>query len=202
MNPALPFEVTVAVRFLREGRLQTWFIVGGIAIGVGVIVFMSAMLAGLERNFLRRILGSQAHIQILAPEAAALSMRAEAEAIVDTIVQRPAQRLVSIDQWRRIAEEIRTIPGIDAVSPVVVGSVLALRGDVSRSIVLTGVDPAEYFRIVRVPEYIAAGEARLTSETAVIGIELARDLGVGIDDKIVVRAASGAARTLTIGGLL
>jgi hypothetical protein len=34
----------VAIRFLREVRLQTVFILG-IAIGVGVIVFMSAMLA-------------------------------------------------------------------------------------------------------------------------------------------------------------
>jgi lipoprotein-releasing system permease protein len=35
----LPFEWIVAIRFLREGRLQTAFIIGGIAIGVGVIVF-------------------------------------------------------------------------------------------------------------------------------------------------------------------
>ena len=43
MNRWLPFEWITAVRFLREGRLQTMFIIGGIAIGVGVIVFMSAM---------------------------------------------------------------------------------------------------------------------------------------------------------------
>ena len=34
----LGFELTVALRFLREGRLQTLFIVSGVAIGVGVIV--------------------------------------------------------------------------------------------------------------------------------------------------------------------
>jgi lipoprotein-releasing system permease protein len=43
MKYGLPFEWIVAVRFLYEGRLQTLFIIGGIAIGVGVIVFMSAM---------------------------------------------------------------------------------------------------------------------------------------------------------------
>ena len=32
-NTWLPFEVIVAVRFLRDGRLQTLFIIGGIAIG-------------------------------------------------------------------------------------------------------------------------------------------------------------------------
>ena len=33
------FEWLLALRFLREGRLQTLFILVGIAIGVGVIVF-------------------------------------------------------------------------------------------------------------------------------------------------------------------
>ena len=64
----LPFEWIVAIRFLREGRLQTVFIVGGVAIGVGVIVFMSALLTGLQANFIRRVLSAQAHIQLLPPQ--------------------------------------------------------------------------------------------------------------------------------------
>ena len=32
MNRWLPFEWIAAVRFLREGRMQTLFIIGGIAI--------------------------------------------------------------------------------------------------------------------------------------------------------------------------
>ena len=43
-----PFEWIVALRFLREGRMQTAFIVGGVAIGVAVIVFMSELLLGLQ----------------------------------------------------------------------------------------------------------------------------------------------------------
>ena len=35
----LPFEWIVAIRFLREGRLQTMFIVAGVALGVAVIMF-------------------------------------------------------------------------------------------------------------------------------------------------------------------
>ncbi len=44
MSKLLPIEWLAALRFLNEGRLQTLFIVGGVAIGVGVIVFMSALL--------------------------------------------------------------------------------------------------------------------------------------------------------------
>ena len=48
--------------------MQTLFIVTGVAIGVGVIVFMSALLAGLQTNFMRRVLNAQAHIQLLQPQ--------------------------------------------------------------------------------------------------------------------------------------
>jgi hypothetical protein len=56
----LPFEALVALRFLREGRIQTLFIVVGIAIGVAVIIFMSALLTGLQANFVNRVLTGQA----------------------------------------------------------------------------------------------------------------------------------------------
>ena len=46
----LPFEWVVAIRFLQEGKIQTGFIAVGIAIGVAVIVFMSALLAGLSSS--------------------------------------------------------------------------------------------------------------------------------------------------------
>ena len=75
MNRWLPFEWIAAVRFLREGRLQTLFIIGGIAIGVAVIVFMSAMLAGLQANFIKRVLTSQPQIQLLAPDQVARPLR-------------------------------------------------------------------------------------------------------------------------------
>jgi lipoprotein-releasing system permease protein len=204
MNGLLPFEWIVAVRFLREGRLQTWFIVGGVAIGVGVIVFMSAMLAGLERNFLKRVLTAQAQIQLLPPEQVARPLRGGdgARVVADPVVQRPAQRLVSIDQWRRIAEILRAMPDIETVSPIVAGSVLATRGEASRSATMTGIDPQTYFRIVRVPDFVVAGEARLTSEDIVVGVELARELGAAVGDRINLRAASGAVRSLRVAGLL
>ena len=51
----------IAIRFLREGRRQMVFIIAGVAIGVGVIVFMSALLTGLQANFMPRAVGAVAH---------------------------------------------------------------------------------------------------------------------------------------------
>ncbi|MGJ4905196.1 ABC transporter permease [Bradyrhizobium sp. HKCCYLS2058] len=202
MNRWLPFEWIAAVRFLREGRLQTLFIIGGIAIGVGVIVFMSAMLAGLEANFIKRVLTSQPQIQLLTPDQVARPLRNDNGVIEDAIVQRPSQRVISIDQWPKIRNQMLAMPEISAVSPTISGSALAIRGDASRAVTLSGIEPESYFRIVRVPDYIVAGEPRLTSEDIIIGTELARDLGAIVGDKLNVQAASGANRVLIVTGLV
>ena len=108
MNRWLPFEWITAVRFLREGRLQTLFIVGGIAIGVGVIVFMSAMLAGLEANFIKRVLTSQPQIQLLAPDQIARPLRGGAGRIrgCDGAAPEPAR-----DLDRPVAEDPQSDAG-------------------------------------------------------------------------------------------
>ena len=202
MNRWLPFEWTAAVRFLREGRMQTLFIIVGIAIGVGVIVFMSAMLAGLEANFIKRVLTSQPQIQLLAPDQIAWPLRNGPGEFEDATVQHPSQRVISIDQWPKIRDQMLAMAEVTAVSPTILGSVLAVRGDASRAVTLTGVEPDSYFKIVRVPDYIVAGDPRLTSEDIIIGIELAKDLGAAVGDKLNIQAASGANRILTIAGLV
>lgn len=62
MRRWMPFEWIAAVSFLLEGRMQSLFIVAGVAIGVGVIVFMSAILDGMTANMMKRILNAQAHV--------------------------------------------------------------------------------------------------------------------------------------------
>jgi lipoprotein-releasing system permease protein len=201
MKRWLPFEWIAALRFLAEGRLQTLFILGGIAIGVGVIVFMSAMLAGLQANFIKRVLTSQPQIQLIPPDEVARPLRRGPDEVEAAIVQRPAQRILSIDQWPKVRAEMQSRPEIVTVAPTASGSALAIRGDASRAITVTGMEPEVYFKIVRVPEYIVAGEARLTSEDILVGTELAKDLGASVGDKVNVTTASGRNRILTVTGI-
>ena len=198
----LPFEWIAAVRFLREGRLQTLFILGGISIGVAVIVFMSAMLAGLEANFINRVLTSQSHIELIPPDQVARPLRDGPGVFEDAVVQRPSQRIVSIDQWKKVLERLKAMPEVVAVSPTMAGSALAVRGQASRSINLSGVDPETHYKIIRLPDYLVAGDANLASEDIVVGTELAKNLGATVGDKINVQAASGATRTLRLIGIL
>ena len=152
----LPFEWIVAIRFLREGRLQTMFIVAGVALGVAVIVFMSALMTGLQMNFIRRVLSAQGHIQLLPPKEVTRPLRLGAYArpgeVEAAIVQSPMQRLKSIDQWQAVAEQIRAMPEVLVVSPLTGGSALVVRGIASRAITVAGIDPALYYRIVTLPE--------------------------------------------------
>ena len=202
MNPWLPFEWIAAVRFLREGRMQTIFIITGIAIGVGVIVFMSGLLISLQANLIKRVLTSQPQIQLLPPDQVARPLRDGTGAVELAIIQRPSQRIVSIDQWQKIRDRMRAIPEVIHVSPTMAGSALAVRGAASRAISISGIEPATYFPIVRVPDYIVAGEARLTSSDIIIGTELAKTLGARVGDRLNVQAASAAPIVLTITGLV
>ena len=200
-----PFEWVVALRFLREGRMQTLFIVSGISIGVGVIVFMSALLAGLQANFIRRVLTAQPHIQLLPAKEVARPLGpplgVRADAWVDAMAQAPLQRVRSIDQWQTIVAQIAALPEVLVVSPSAAGSALVVRGDASRAISAVGVEPARYFRIVAIPDKIVKGSSRLGASDILIGIDLATDLGVTIGDKIRLTSASGGANTLTVSGL-
>ena len=64
----MPFELLVALRFLREGRMQSLLIIVGVAAGVAVVAYISALISGLQANTLAKTLGAQAHITLKAPD--------------------------------------------------------------------------------------------------------------------------------------
>lgn len=199
MNKLLPIEWLAALRFLNEGRLQTLFIVGGVAIGVGVIVFMSALLDGMQANIFRRVLSSQPHIVISRPKDVARPLRVPRDGeIVAANVQRRSQLVASVDQWRKVRESMRRRADINVVSPTASGPGFAIRGDASESITLVGIDPQQYVKIVPLPDKLVAGSFRLTTSDMIVGTQLADDLGVRVGDKLRVATATGTSATLAI----
>jgi lipoprotein-releasing system permease protein len=202
MNDLLPFEWIAAIRFLREGRLQSLFIISGVAIGVAVIVFMSALLAGMQANIFRRVLTSQPHITLQRPKEVARPQRTDepGQSVLAT-VQKPSQRFSTVDQWRKVRDEMRRRSDVLAVSPTVTGPAFVIRGDANQAISLIGIDPEEYIKIVPVPEKLVAGTFRMTNTDMLVGTQLAEDLGVQLGDKLRVASAAGGNLTLTIAGI-
>ena len=194
----LPFEWIAATRFLREGRMQSLLIIVGVGVGVSVIVFMSALLSGLQSNLVRRTLNSQAHIVLLPQEEIA---RPQYGADPGALIQKQAQRLRSIDQWQNIRGRLEKMPEIVAVSPIASGPAFAVRGEANKSVTLVGIEPEHYVKIIGLGEKIVAGQLRLSAGETVIGIELAKDLGADVGDKLRINSSTGSSDTLTITGL-
>ena len=201
MTRWMPFEWIAALRFLREGRMQTIFIVAGVSVGIAVIVFMSALLTGLQANLTRRVLTAQGHIVLQTRDEIARVLGHGGGTLELPIVQMPLQRVRSIDQWQSIVRALHEDPAVVAVSPVMVGSALAVRGDATRAVSIFGIDPESYFRIVRLPDNLVAGTTRLESQDIVIGTELARYLGVGVGDRLTLTAGLRSSGALTITGV-
>jgi len=195
------FEWTLATRLLLEGRAQTLLIVTGIAVGVAVIIFLTALIGGLQAQIINRTLGTQAHIRISAPDDVARPLRSDREqALVSRIDQR-AQRLQSVDQWQRIEDGLAGFGEITAISPLASGPALARRGAASRSVVLMGIEPARYVRIVPVPDSVTEGRWRIVGNDIAIGTQLAADLGARLGDRIRLDAGDGRSDVFTIVAL-
>jgi lipoprotein-releasing system permease protein len=120
---------------------------------------------------------------------------------VTRITQPRAQRLRPVDQWEKVAELAAASPGVLAVSPLATGPVFAQRGATNKSVVLMGVVPEAYSRIVKMDGYMTQGRFAVQGTETLIGTELAKDLGVGVGDKLRVTTATGRSETLHIGGL-
>jgi len=200
----LPLEWIVALRFLREGRTQTALILGGVTLGAAVIVYISALITGLQANIINRTLGTQAHIVVKPAEdevQAIVRHQAEENTSVISSVQKRAQRLRSIPEWQKVYRYLQTAPRITAVSAMVSGAGFAIRGDANKSIALIGVEADEYRKIIDLPGKMVAGEYRLGSENVVIGTELAKDLGAWTGDKLRITTAENRSQVFTIAGI-
>ena len=187
----LGFEVLVAWRFLREGRMQTVLIIVGVAAGVAVIAYISALITGLQSNTLNKTLGAQAHITLRALEDVVTPARPPtpgATALTET--QPRAQRLRSVPNWQALLPLLEQRPEIASVSPMVSGGGLALRGEATQAIALIGVELDRYDRIVGLRSKVISGTARLDPGEAIVGRELAADLGVRVGDRLAVNTGN------------
>ncbi len=194
----MPFEWLVALRFLREGKVQTWFILTGVGVGTTVIIFLSSLITGLQNSIIDRTLGTQAHVVVRMPDEVPQVL----DTLADARVERPAQRIRSIVGWSQVLEVAAGLPGVTAAAPSISGPGLALRSRGSKAIVLRGIDPEDYFPIVDFGRFLVDGRFDLNGFNAVIGTELARDLGIRVGDKIRLQSAGERATILQVSGII
>ena len=171
--------------------MQTVLIIVGVAAGVAVIAYISALITGLQGNTLNKTLGAQAHITLRALEDVVTPARPVtpgATALTET--QPRAQRLRSVPNWQALLPLLEQRPEIASVSPMVSGAGLALRGEATQAIALIGVELDRYDRIVGLRSKVVSGTARLDPGEAIVGRELAADLGVRVGDRLAVNTGN------------
>ena len=194
-------EWTIATKFLREDKAQSTLILVGIAVGVAVIVFLTALITGLQSNIIKRTLGTQAHIKIQPPENRNRILPPTAGSAQLVLEGKRAQRLRSINNWQQVRDVIDTLPRVTAVSPIISGPAFARRGEALLSVVLVGIDAPRYQRIIPIQDNIVAGVFRIGAGDVVIGNQLATDLGLRVGDKLRLDGGQGRESVMNVAGI-
>jgi len=194
-------ESTIAVKFMRQGRTQTALIMVGISVGVAVIVFITALILGLQSNIIARTLGTQSHIRVQPPDEKNIITPSREGSVALVTEDKRAQRLRSILNWQDVRDTLDTLPEIKAVSPVVSGPAFARKGEVFKSISILGIDPPRYEKIIPISTDIISGKFKVGAGDAVIGKILADDLGLRAGNKLRIESGDGRAAVVTITGI-
>ncbi|TWG93149.1 lipoprotein-releasing system permease protein [Luteimonas sp. J16] len=194
-------EASIALRFLRQGRTQSLLILVGISVGVAVIVFVTALISGLQANVIDRTLGTQAHIRVEAPREVNRLARA-GDGVLQLVLEDPRpQSLRPIDNWLEVRDVLDRLPGITAVSPLVSGPAFGRRGDAVESVALVGIDPPRYLRVIPLDAHMVEGQLRVGSGNVLVGRILADDLGLRLGGKLRLEAGDGRDAIVTIAGI-
>lgn len=198
----MPFEWFVALRYLLAERGQTALILAAVSIGVGVVVFLSALIGGLQSSLIEKTLGSQPHVTLHVPrELPRPLVEPTPETAVTRLTQAASQRLRSIDQWPVVLEEVERVSGVVAVSASVTGAGFAARADAKAPIVLRGVEPEGFVAIIDLRRKMVAGTFEVAGGRVAIGSALASELGASVGDKLRITSSEGIDDVVTVSGV-
>ncbi|OHC78844.1 MAG: cell division protein FtsX [Rhodoferax sp. RIFCSPLOWO2_12_FULL_60_11] len=175
----LPYELILGWRYTRAGRATRRngfisFISGvsmlGIALGVAALIIVLSVMNGFQKEVRDRMLGVVSHIEIFAPNGAAL----------------PDVALT--------LSQVRAHPQVVGAAPFIATQALLARGEDMKGTMVRGIDPAREPEVTDLAiELKNTGLSRLIPGEfgVVLGGELARSMGVRQGDKVTLVAPSG-----------
>ena len=178
-----PYELQIGWRYTRAGRTGRRngfisFISGvsmlGIALGVAALIIVLSVMNGFRKEVQDRMLSVIPHVEVMAADGNALP------------------------DWRATAATVRAAPGIGAqvigAAPFIATQALMARGDDMRGVVVRGISPNDEATVTEVAARLRdTVMARLVPGqwNVVLGIELARSLGVREGDKVTAVLPGG-----------
>ncbi|MBN8292096.1 ABC transporter permease [Rhodobacter sp. NTK016B] len=194
------YALKIATRYLTANKAQTALLVTGVAVGVFIFIFMSALIGGLAEFILSRTVGDISHITIEA-ETADPALLISPEGHVLVVAERGRARTATLAEAATWLPLIETVPGVRAVSPQITGAGFLTRGAQVSQVSVTGVEPGRESAILDLAGYMVTGDVRLGSGLIVLGRDLADDLALSVGQTLRLQSSSGVISTLTLSGI-
>jgi lipoprotein-releasing system permease protein len=194
------FGIKVAWRYLTSNRTQTALLLGGVAIGVLVFVFMTALIGGLRLFLIAQTTGSIAHVTLEPPDRIAREIPGDSDEDVTRLVARETSttQRKQIFAWQSVLEIVERTPGVKIASPQINGNAFLVKGQATSPVLMNGLRPDRLDAISAITPKIIRGDAQLNIDGILIGEKLANNLGLRIGQPVVVRTDRGRERTLTV----
>ncbi len=188
-RPFSRYEFMIAWRYLRARRTEggvstmTWISLIGITLGVMALIATLAVRAGFRAELIDATLGANAHSSVY------LTPQRVTNDLTDEVYIVPGR----ISSYIQLSKDIAAIPGVERAVPVIRGQVMATMGDSSNVAEVYGVTADALAAMPRIadPE-TSMGDIANFDKGIAIGVGIARELGVGIGDKVRLIAPEGA----------
>lgn len=180
--PFSRFEWMIAWRYLRARRAEggvstmTWISLIGITLAVAALIITLAVRTGFRAEFVDTILGANAHVTVYT----------QGEVTAQGNIDRT---LKDYDAW---AERIAEVDGVTRAAPLVKGQVMANNLDRNIGVQIFGIRAEDLMTIPGiVNSETSSGDIADFGDGVAIGLGVARELGLGLGDKIRLISPNG-----------
>jgi lipoprotein-releasing system permease protein len=202
------FARSVALRHLRFSLGQTLASVGVVTLSVTLIIFLGALIGGLQKRLLGSVTGSISHVVIKPPDRVPLaawqidSLQQSNVLYVGTTVKL-AQQKQKIEDWSGWLDRVEHFDErISGVSPIVDGQGILARGTKKKGVSITGVLPERHNDVVDIQSKLVQGRYfGLNASEVAIGYRLAEEFSLKLGDKIRLTSSEDVTGVYTVAGI-
>ncbi len=200
------FSLSVALRHLLYYKGQTLLTMGVVAVSVTLIIFLGALIGGLQKRLISSVTGAIPHVVIRQPERQPIAVwevaSGQRELYLGERIKLQQQKR-KIEDWQVWEQRLPTLSdNITAVSPVVEGQAFLTRNEKRKAINVVGMFPEKHNGVVDVQSKLVRGRFfGLNGGEAAIGFKLAEEFGVTLGDKIRVVSPEGNVASFTVAGI-
>jgi len=198
----------VALRQLWARKGLNAIAVGGVALGVLVLVSMTAIMSGFQQEFKDNILRAADHVIVhdrrLAPAKPLLSGLIFGPLLGHVRHAGPSERPLRIARPADTLRMIRSLPEVRAACGELIGQAVASFAQLSHGASIRGIDPTEQQRCTPLAGFVKQGswEGFATGrDVMLIGSLFAEKIGATVGDRVSVVAPQGKSTLLEVVGI-